>query len=122
MKASTAIGIGAAIFGLLVGALMEGSQISAFIDPPAILIVFGGTFGATLAATSMESMKRIPSLYKKAMSTPITTSRGGSTCSSGWPKKPAAKAYWRSSRASLTSTTSSPAKACNWSSTEPNPR
>ncbi|HWH19604.1 MAG TPA: motility-associated protein, partial [Solirubrobacterales bacterium] len=70
MKASTAIGIGAAIVGLLLGAMMEGSQISAFIDPPAILIVFGGTFGATLASTSMESVKRIPSLYKKAMSTP----------------------------------------------------
>ena len=68
MKASTAIGIGAAICGLLLGALMEGSQISAFIDPPAILIVFGGTFGATLASTSMESVKRIPSLYKRAMS------------------------------------------------------
>ena len=70
MKASTAIGIGVAIVGLLFGAMMEGSQISAFIDPPAILIVFGGTFGATLASTSMESVKRIPSLYKKAMSTP----------------------------------------------------
>lgn len=45
MKASTAIGIGVAIVGLLFGAMMEGSQISAFIDPPAILIVFGGTFG-----------------------------------------------------------------------------
>jgi chemotaxis protein MotA len=68
MKASTAIGIGVAIAGLLLGALMEGSQIAAFIDPPAILIVFGGTLGATLASTSMESVKRIPSLYKRAMS------------------------------------------------------
>lgn len=68
MKASTAIGIGVAIGGLLLGALMEGSQIAAFIDPPAILIVFGGTLGATLASTSMESVKRIPSLYKRAMS------------------------------------------------------
>jgi chemotaxis protein MotA len=68
MKASTAIGIGVAIAGLLMGALMEGSQIAAFIDPPAILIVFGGTLGATLASTSMESVKRIPSLYKRAMS------------------------------------------------------
>jgi chemotaxis protein MotA len=68
MKASTAIGIGVAIVGLLMGALMEGSQIAAFIDPPAILIVFGGTLGATLASTSMESVKRIPALYKRAMS------------------------------------------------------
>jgi chemotaxis protein MotA len=68
MKASTAIGIGLACVGLLMGAMMEGSQIGSFIDPPAILIVFGGTLGATLASTSMESIKRIPGLYKRAMS------------------------------------------------------
>jgi chemotaxis protein MotA len=68
MKASTAIGIGLACAGLFVGATMEGSQVGSFIDPAAILIVFGGTLGATLASTSMESIKRIPSLYKRAMS------------------------------------------------------
>jgi chemotaxis protein MotA len=68
MKASTAIGIGLAVVGLLLGAMMEGSQIGSFLDPPALLIVFGGTLGATLASTSMESIKRIPSLYKRAMS------------------------------------------------------
>ena len=68
MKASTAIGIGLACLGLLVGATMEGSQVGSFIDPAAILIVFGGTLGATLASTSMESIKRIPSLYKRSMS------------------------------------------------------
>jgi chemotaxis protein MotA len=68
MKASTAIGIGAACGGLLLGALMEGSQIGAFLNIAALLIVFGGTFGATLASTSLESMKRIPALYRRAMS------------------------------------------------------
>ena len=68
MKASTAIGIAAAFCGLLLGALMEGSAVGAFFNIPAMLIVLGGTFGATLASTSMEAMKRIPSLYKKAMS------------------------------------------------------
>jgi len=68
MKASTAIGIGLACAGLLLGAMMEGSQVGSFLDPPAILIVFGGTLGATLASTSLESIKRIPSLYKRAMS------------------------------------------------------
>jgi chemotaxis protein MotA len=69
MKASTAIGIGLAVVGLLLGAMMEGSQIGSFLDPAALLIVFGGTLGATLASTSLESIKRIPSLYKRAMST-----------------------------------------------------
>jgi chemotaxis protein MotA len=68
MKASTAIGIAAALCGLLLGALMEGSAVGAFFNIPAMLIVFGGTFGATLASTSMESMKRIPALYRTAFS------------------------------------------------------
>ena len=67
MKAASGIGIAAAFAGLLVGALMEGSAISAFFNVPALLIVFGGTFGATLAATSIDAMKRIPQLYKVAM-------------------------------------------------------
>jgi chemotaxis protein MotA len=66
MKASTVIGIAAAFVGLAVGAVMEGSPLQAFFNVPAALIVFGGTFGATLASTSMESMKRVPVLYKKS--------------------------------------------------------
>ena len=68
MKAATAIGIAAAFCGLLLGALMEGSAIGAFFNVPAALIVLGGTFGVTLAATSMEAMRRIPALYRRAMS------------------------------------------------------
>src|SRR5437763_6924298 len=67
MKASTAIGIGVAFAGLAVGALMEGASPTAFLNIPALLIVIGGTFGATFAGSSIERMKAIPSLYKKAM-------------------------------------------------------
>ena len=67
MKASTAIGIGVAFAGLAVGALMEGASPAAFLNIPALLIVLGGTFGATFAGTSIEKIKLIPSLYKKAM-------------------------------------------------------
>jgi chemotaxis protein MotA len=68
MKATTAIGIVVAIVGLAMGAMMEGSQIPAFLNVPAFLVVMGGMSGATLAGTSMERMKAIPALYKKAMS------------------------------------------------------
>jgi chemotaxis protein MotA len=68
MKASTAIGIGVAFAGLAVGALMEGASPAAFLNIPALLIVLGGTFGATFAGTTIEKMKLIPTLYKKAMS------------------------------------------------------
>jgi chemotaxis protein MotA len=68
MKASTAIGIGVAFAGLGIGALMEGASPTAFLNIPALLIVIGGTFGATFAGTTIEKIKLIPALYKKAMS------------------------------------------------------
>ena len=68
MKASTAIGIGVAFFGLAAGALMEGASPAAFLNIPALLIVIGGTFGATFAGTTIEKMKLVPTLYKTAMS------------------------------------------------------
>src|SRR3982751_6099125 len=67
MKASTAIGIGVAFAGLAAGALMEGASPAAFLNIPALLIVLGGTFGATFAGTTIEKIKLIPTLYKKAM-------------------------------------------------------
>src|SRR3954454_23911125 len=68
MKAATAIGIGASIMGLLVGSTMEGTSPASFINIPAMLVVFLGTFGATLAGSTMDRMKLIPTLYKTAIS------------------------------------------------------
>src|SRR4051812_15971994 len=68
MKAATAIGIGLGFAGLMIGALMEGTTPMAFFNIPALLIVLGGTGGATLAACGMPAMKSIPALYKKAFS------------------------------------------------------
>jgi chemotaxis protein MotA len=38
----------------------------ALLNMPAMLIVLGGTFGATMAGTSFANIKAIPALYKKA--------------------------------------------------------
>src|SRR3954454_14868264 len=46
------------------------------INIPAAMIVLGGTLGATRGSTSMEQMKAIPTLYKKAMSTEPPDYRG----------------------------------------------
>jgi chemotaxis protein MotA len=70
LKANTAIGIAVAFFGLLMGAMMEGTQIPSFINPSALLIILGGTGGATLATTGMVQFKKIPSLYKLAFGPP----------------------------------------------------
>jgi chemotaxis protein MotA len=70
LKANTAIGIGVAFFGLLMGAMMDGTQVPAFFNIPALLIVCVGTAGVTLAGTSLAQFKQIPKLYKLAFSPP----------------------------------------------------
>jgi chemotaxis protein MotA len=66
MKASSAIGLLVGIVGLFLGATMEGSNVFAILNPAAMLIVLGGTLGATIAGTSFDSIKNIPTLYMKA--------------------------------------------------------
>src|ERR1700760_4715435 len=64
MKPATAIGIVVATIGILMAGIMGGTSPAAFMDIPALLIIIGGTGGVTLASCGMESMKKIPSLYK----------------------------------------------------------
>jgi chemotaxis protein MotA len=68
VKASTLIGLILGGLGIAVGATIEGSNVAAIINPSALLIVLGGTLGATMAGTSFETVKNIPSLYKKVIS------------------------------------------------------
>src|SRR4051794_41607733 len=65
MKAASAIGIAIAVVGLLGGGIMEGTSPASFIQPSAIIIIFGGTAGVCMAPGGMEAMKRIPPPYKK---------------------------------------------------------
>ncbi len=76
MKAATGIGIVIACVGLLLGASMEGTPLGALFNVPAIIIIFGGLTGATMAAVGMEGMKLIPTLYKKVMSAERPDMRG----------------------------------------------
>jgi chemotaxis protein MotA len=66
MKASSLIGVVVAGLAIAVGATMEGAPVAALLNPSALLIVCGGTFGVTMAGTSFEKIKAIPALYKKA--------------------------------------------------------
>jgi chemotaxis protein MotA len=68
MKPATGIGIGVAVVGLLLGAMMTGTSPAAFIDIPALVIIICGTGGATMASVGMDSFKRIPALYKCVLS------------------------------------------------------
>lgn len=67
MKASTGIGIGIALAAILGGAMVEGTSLGTLLNIPAILIVIGGTIGATMAAVGMETTKAMPGLFKRAL-------------------------------------------------------
>jgi len=56
------LGIGAVI----VSFVMEGGHLGAIVQPPAMLIVIGGTIGATVITTSMRTLIRIPQYLKLA--------------------------------------------------------
>jgi chemotaxis protein MotA len=67
MKASTPIGIVVCIVGILAGATIEGTPLGGLLNIPAILVIFGGIAGVSIATSGMEVMKLMPTLYKKAM-------------------------------------------------------
>jgi chemotaxis protein MotA len=76
MKAATAIGIGVAFGSLLLSSMMDGTSPASFINIPALMIIIGGTAGVTLASVGMQSMKRVPSLYKLVFSAEPPDMRG----------------------------------------------
>ena len=67
MKAATGIGIAIACVALLVGASMEGTPLGSLFNVPAMIIIFGGIAGASLASVGMDGMKLVPTLYKKVL-------------------------------------------------------
>jgi chemotaxis protein MotA len=66
MKASSMIGVVAGGLCIAVGATLEGSNVMAVLNLPAILIVLGGTFGAAMGGASFDAVKNIPTMFKKA--------------------------------------------------------
>lgn len=62
------IGLGA----LMAGSLIEGGSPAAWLNPSAIVIIFGGTFGATIASFSMAEFKRFPKLFGLALKTRVS--------------------------------------------------
>jgi chemotaxis protein MotA len=67
VRAITAIGIGGAIAVLFLAVIMEGGNPASLINIPAFLISIVGTGMAVSASTSIETLKRIPTLYKVAI-------------------------------------------------------
>lgn len=63
------IGIIVALAALLGATVLEGGSPVAFASPSAIIIIFGGTFGATIASFSITEFKRFPGLFSLAIKT-----------------------------------------------------
>ncbi len=64
------IGIIVALVALMLGTLMEGGSPAAYANPSAAVIIFGGTFGATIASFGLADFMKFPKLFGIAVKAP----------------------------------------------------
>ena len=64
MDLTTLIGLFFSIGMLLLAFWEEGGSFTMLLVPTAAMIVFGGTFGATIVSYTMEDLKKIPYFFK----------------------------------------------------------
>lgn len=64
MDLATSFGLVLAVFSLGASVLIEGGQLGSLISLPALVIVFGGTIGATAIGFSLDELKNVPNLFK----------------------------------------------------------
>jgi chemotaxis protein MotA len=76
MDPASLIGIGLALVALLTAMVMEGSSPVAIILVPPILLVFGGTFGAAIAGSALNDVKKLVSWFKLGLLPPKVASAG----------------------------------------------
>ena len=67
MDLAVLVGVVGGLLSLILGFLWEGGHLGALFEKTAALIVFGGTFGATLAGFSMQDLKSLPQILKKSL-------------------------------------------------------
>jgi chemotaxis protein MotA len=61
------IGMLIALGALLLADVLDGGSPAAFLNPSAIILIFGATFGATMASTSPKQFMTLPKLLGLAM-------------------------------------------------------
>lgn len=66
MDITTVLGLLLGLTGLILGFSVEGGNLSSLFSLPAFLIVFGGTFGATIIGTPLSALKKLPQWIKIA--------------------------------------------------------
>src|SRR3954469_8027449 len=71
MKASSLIVLIMAFGALFLGPTMEGSNVMAIINPSAMIIVLGGTLGATICGANFNAARGIPARLRTVRSPPV---------------------------------------------------
>ena len=66
MDIATVIGLGLVVVAII-GAILAGGDITAFIDVPSVLVVGLGVIGGTFIKTSMEVVKNLVAVVMKAI-------------------------------------------------------
>jgi chemotaxis protein MotA len=61
------VGIAVCIVAMMIADVLDGGSPTAFINPSAILLIFGATFGATIASTSVKQFMTMPKLFAMSM-------------------------------------------------------
>ncbi len=66
MNPATVIGLVIALASCLGSVIVEGGHLSALVNLPAAMVVFGGTFGAAMISTRMDAVTRLPVVLRIA--------------------------------------------------------
>ncbi|MBC7338348.1 MAG: flagellar motor protein [Firmicutes bacterium] len=66
MDVTTGLGMVVAVAALIVSVFMEGGHLSSLFNPSALVIILGGTLGATVMSYSPGELARVPSLLAAA--------------------------------------------------------
>lgn len=66
MDVTTGVGLILAVAALIVSVSMEGGTLQSLLNPSALVIILGGTFGATIMSFSLRELARVPHLLGQA--------------------------------------------------------
>lgn len=67
----TLLGLGVALVAIVSGQLVEGTNLALLLQPTALLVVCGGTLGATIAQSSAADMRHAMAMLRWVVHTPV---------------------------------------------------
>lgn len=71
MNPATIIGLVVALAFVLGSVIAEGGHLSALVNLPAAMVVFGGTFGAAVVASRLDAVKQLPVVVRIAFASDV---------------------------------------------------